>query len=94
MPTTLAPIAALLNDFAFQHLPLHAGNVLLITIRKIIATVEEVITVGPLDNRLSALLAVSEMAMCRLAKGPVEIAIAARDNFGTAVTLAQPSPWH
>jgi hypothetical protein len=26
--------------------------------------------------------------MCRVAKDPVEIALAGRDNFGTAVTLA------
>jgi hypothetical protein len=88
LPTTLAPIAALLNDFAFQKLPLRAGNVLVIAIRKIIATIEEVITLGPLDNGLGALLTVSEMAMCRVTKGSVEIALAGRHNFGTAVTLA------
>src|SRR5262249_25513290 len=72
----------------FQNLPLSAGNALLIAIRKIVATAEEVITVGHCDNRLGALLTVSEMAMCRVAKGPVEIALATSDKFGTAVTLA------
>jgi hypothetical protein len=88
LPTTLAPIAALLNDFAFQSFPLRAGNALLIPIRKITAAVEKVTLVGPLDNRPGAVATVSEMAMCRLAEGSVEIELTVRDNFGTAVTLA------
>src|SRR5262245_16189712 len=85
---TLAPTAALLDELAFQIFPLPAGNALLIAIRKVTATIEKVVTVGPLDNRLGALLTVSEMAMPRLPKGSVEIALSLRDNFGTAVTLA------
>jgi hypothetical protein len=82
------PVAALLNDFAFRSLPLRAGNALVIAIRKMIVTVEHVTTVSLCDNVLGALLTVSEMAICRMAKSPVEIALAGRDNFGTAVTLA------
>ena len=51
-------------------------------------TVEEVISVGPLDNRLGALLTVSEMAIFSARWGAVEITLAGRDNFGTVVTLA------
>jgi hypothetical protein len=42
----------------------------------------------PCDNRLGARLTVSERAICSVANGAVEIALAGRDNFGTAVTLA------
>ena len=50
-------------------------------------TVEEVISISPLDNRLGALLTVSEMAIFG-AMDTVEITLAGRDNFGAAVTLA------
>jgi hypothetical protein len=42
---------------------------------------EHVITGGPCDNWLGALLTVSEMAICPVAKGAVEIALAVR-HFG------------
>ena len=44
------------------------------------------IIVGPCDNGLGALLTVSERAVCPMAN--VDIALAGRDNFGTAVTSA------
>jgi hypothetical protein len=51
-----------------------------------IATAEHMIIVGPCDNRLGALLTVSERVICPVANGAVEIALAERDHFGTAVT--------
>ena len=53
-----------------------------------IATAGPMIIVGPCDNGLGALLTVSGRAICPVAKGAVEIALAGRDNFGTAVTSA------
>lgn len=50
-------------------------------------TVKEVMSVGPLDNRLGAFLTVSEMAIFG-AIDAVEITLPDRDNFGTAVTFA------
>ena len=52
-----------------------------------IATVANQCDRGTYD-RLGALLTVSERAICPVAKGAVEIALAGRDHFGTAVTLA------
>src|SRR5262245_2916819 len=52
-----------------------------------IATVANHCDRGTYD-RLGALLTVSERAICPVAKGAVEIALAGRDHFGTAVTLA------